>query len=181
MFSKRRFAMRTCELLGAMLLGLIPTDAVRHRMVTHRDGAFVAPDLQSMLRQAGMASRREKSAVCSSFAVTRQHCSIPTVCRLRMTAEHHVNGKGKSKIAQDLEAASVAEARPKILVTGGAGYIGSHLCTDLLEEGYDVVVLDNFMNSSPKSLERVVSKHVFRRSEPNRVEPYATQKLARPE
>ncbi len=42
-----------------------------------------------------------------------------------------------------------------ILVTGGAGYIGSHTCVELLENGYDVVVLDNLSNSSEKSLERV--------------------------
>ena len=43
----------------------------------------------------------------------------------------------------------------KILVTGGAGYIGSHTCVELLEVGYDIAVLDNFSNSSPKSLDRV--------------------------
>lgn len=43
----------------------------------------------------------------------------------------------------------------KILATGGAGYIGSHTCVELLNQGYDVVVVDNFSNSSPKSLERV--------------------------
>lgn len=43
----------------------------------------------------------------------------------------------------------------KILVTGGAGYIGSHTCVELLEAGYDVVVVDNLYNASPKSLERV--------------------------
>ena len=43
----------------------------------------------------------------------------------------------------------------KILVTGGAGYIGSHTCVELLNKGYDVVVIDNFDNSSPKSIERV--------------------------
>ena len=43
----------------------------------------------------------------------------------------------------------------KVLVTGGAGYIGSHTCLELLESGYDVVVLDNLCNSNPKSLERV--------------------------
>ncbi len=43
----------------------------------------------------------------------------------------------------------------KILVTGGAGFIGSHTCVELLEAGYDVVVLDNLSNSSEKSLERV--------------------------
>ena len=43
----------------------------------------------------------------------------------------------------------------KILVTGGAGYIGSHTTLALLETGYDVVVLDNFSNSFPESLVRV--------------------------
>ena len=42
-----------------------------------------------------------------------------------------------------------------ILVTGGAGYIGSHTCVELLDAGYDVVVYDNLSNSSEKSLERV--------------------------
>ena len=42
-----------------------------------------------------------------------------------------------------------------ILVTGGAGYIGSHTCVELLEHGYDVTVVDNLINSSEKSLERV--------------------------
>ncbi len=43
----------------------------------------------------------------------------------------------------------------KILVTGGAGYIGSHTCVELLDKGYEVVVIDNFDNSSPKSIDRV--------------------------
>ena len=42
-----------------------------------------------------------------------------------------------------------------ILVTGGAGYIGSHTCVELQNAGYEVVVLDNLSNSSEKSLERV--------------------------
>lgn len=42
-----------------------------------------------------------------------------------------------------------------ILVTGGAGYIGSHTCVQLLDAGYDVTVLDNLDNSCVKSLERV--------------------------
>ena len=42
-----------------------------------------------------------------------------------------------------------------VLVTGGAGYIGSHTCLELLHSGYGVVVVDNLCNSSPKSLDRV--------------------------
>ena len=42
-----------------------------------------------------------------------------------------------------------------ILVTGGAGYIGSHTCIELVNAGYDVVVLDNLCNSSKESLKRV--------------------------
>lgn len=43
----------------------------------------------------------------------------------------------------------------KILVTGGAGYIGSHTCVELLAKGHEVVIVDNFVNASPKSVERV--------------------------
>jgi len=43
----------------------------------------------------------------------------------------------------------------KILVTGGAGYIGSHTCVELLNAGYEIVVVDNLSNSSEESLRRV--------------------------
>ena len=43
----------------------------------------------------------------------------------------------------------------KILVTGGAGYIGSHTCVELLNAGHDVTVFDNFCNSQPEALARV--------------------------
>ena len=43
----------------------------------------------------------------------------------------------------------------KILVTGGAGYIGSHTCIELLNAGHEVVVLGNLSNSSEEALTRV--------------------------
>ena len=43
----------------------------------------------------------------------------------------------------------------KILVTGGAGYIGSHTCVELLEAGHEVVIADNLYNASEKAVERI--------------------------
>lgn len=42
-----------------------------------------------------------------------------------------------------------------ILVTGGAGYIGSHTCVELLKENYDIIIVDNFSNSKPEVLRRI--------------------------
>jgi UDP-glucose 4-epimerase len=42
-----------------------------------------------------------------------------------------------------------------VLVTGGAGYIGSHTTLSLLEKGHQVVVLDNLSNSNPEALRRI--------------------------
>ena len=50
-----------------------------------------------------------------------------------------------------------------ILVCGGAGYIGSHTCVELIQAGYDIVVVDNFVNSSPEAIrrvERIVGKKI---------------------
>ena len=43
----------------------------------------------------------------------------------------------------------------KILVTGGAGFIGSHTCLVLLQKGFELVVLDSYANSHEKALQRV--------------------------
>ena len=42
-----------------------------------------------------------------------------------------------------------------ILITGAAGYIGSHTCVELLERGEDIIALDNYVNSCSESLKRV--------------------------
>ena len=65
-------------------------------------------------------------------------------------------------------AANEEENIMAILVTGGAGYIGSHTVVELQNSGYDVVVLDNLSNSSEKALDRV-SKITGKRSEERRV------------
>lgn len=44
-----------------------------------------------------------------------------------------------------------------IVVTGGSGYIGAHTCIELLNDGYDVIVIDNFSNSKPEALNRVTN------------------------
>lgn len=43
----------------------------------------------------------------------------------------------------------------RVLVTGGAGYIGSHTCVELVSRGYEPVIVDNFVNSSPTAIDRV--------------------------
>ena len=53
--------------------------------------------------------------------------------------------------------ATPTDMKGRILVTGGAGFIGSHTCVVLLEAGYDLLILDNFSNSSPEALTRVAA------------------------
>ena len=55
----------------------------------------------------------------------------------------------------------------KLLITGGAGFIGSHTCVVLLEAGHDLVVLDDFSNSSRRALERVLALVGITSSESN--------------
>ena len=49
----------------------------------------------------------------------------------------------------------------KIMITGGAGYIGSHTAIELIKAGYEVIVFDNFCNSSPEAIKRVEKLEVL--------------------
>ena len=51
---------------------------------------------------------------------------------------------------------------PRAVVTGGAGFLGSHLCERLLDDGYDVVCLDNFLTGSPRNVEHLLQRPGFR-------------------
>lgn len=63
--------------------------------------------------------------------------------------------RGGSSAEQGVNGAA-EEPRKLVLVTGGAGYIGSHTCLELLKAGERVVVVDNLSNSDRESLRRVV-------------------------
>ena len=49
----------------------------------------------------------------------------------------------------------------RILVSGGAGFIGSHLCTRLVNEGHDVICLDNFFTGSKDNIKHLMGNHHF--------------------
>lgn len=76
--------------------------------------------------------RAQTAALNRAGSSAREHCAEDSLLRLR-------GGDGKGTV----------------LITGGAGYIGTHTAVALQEAGYDVMVLDNFSNSCEKSLDRV--------------------------
>lgn len=183
----KRVSMRPCELMGLMLLGLLPSNAVRTQadfmtIPTPADlagrTAYVSPPhaaggraLLDRLRSPAHECKRMPEAprfadmtlpVASSFAAAPsiQSSAFQRAAPIRGSLSLKAglsgsNGGSKGPGADLMESAKVADTRKKVLITGGAGYIGSHLAADLLAKDYDVVILDNFCNASPKSIERV--------------------------
>lgn len=152
--------MRPCELVGVMLLGLLPTHAIN---------AVPPTDPATIYRPAGLAfaptrllrgvSPRKsvdgRGVMCHrSPGISLRGGRVNSHHLVRAALSGHAHSNGKHLL--DAEANGGVMPRQKILVTGGAGYIGSHICADLLQLDYDVVVLDNFANSSPTALERAM-------------------------
>ena len=60
----------------------------------------------------------------------------------------------------------------RILITGGAGFVGSHLCERLLNEGNEVICLDNYFTGNKKNVERLMGNHFFELVRHDITEPY---------
>lgn len=59
----------------------------------------------------------------------------------------------------------------KVIVTGGAGFLGSHLCEKLIQEGYEVICIDNLSTGSEKNIEHLKSNSKFQFLNHNVVDP----------
>ena len=51
---------------------------------------------------------------------------------------------------------------PRILITGGAGFLGSHLCETFIENGYHVICMDNLITGSPENIAHLMGNETFR-------------------
>jgi hypothetical protein len=158
--------------VGLMLLGLLPTYAIHTHTVPKLDPAAALTG--SMPAFTPCATLRpavtwDTASLCAarvpqwnSVGRTPPWSSagrLGGLVRLRCASAkgQHANGAGLTQGRHSSRTlASGLQTRQKILVTGGAGYIGSHICADLLQKDYDVVVLDSFVNSSPTALERAM-------------------------
>lgn len=63
----------------------------------------------------------------------------------------------------------------RVLVTGGAGFLGSHLCDRLLEAGYEVIVVDNFFTGTKRNIEHLFGHHSFEYIRHDVVDPFKVE------
>ena len=63
----------------------------------------------------------------------------------------------------------------RILITGGAGFVGSHLCERLLHEGNEVICLDNYFTGSKKNIEHLMDNHYFELVRHDVTNPYMVE------
>lgn len=88
-------------------------------------------------------------------ATTRRSCRLFDIVGLFSVVLCNALGAALSSLPSSLPLSRNSNHRRTVLVTGGAGYIGSHTCLELLNENYKVIVVDNLDNSSEESLRRV--------------------------
>ncbi len=92
----------------------------------------------------------------------------PDIAKMKQLLSRHDNRCGKAYAAQSKAASHIinfcgvlvytmqtATTKPKILVTGGCGYIGSHTIVDLLDNGFDVFSIDNNLRSKQITVDRI--------------------------
>ena len=152
--------LRACQLVGMMLVGLLPTNAFNPmpsldpaRLLVCSPAVAFAPGPLPATRHCTTSH-----SMCRRRPATTRYLG-GMIFGLRSAADHGhgVHGQSNGIHGASLDPKKMQQLpRKKILVTGGAGYIGSHLCADLLLLDYDVVVFDSFVNSSPKALERAM-------------------------
>ena len=155
-----RLAMRTCELALLTLLGLLPTHAIISASAPDPAGVLSPRSQPAFSHGASLLLARRRASTCGSQCARQPLISVGSLRGsgvlggLRAAEGAPTAGRSHAKRSVATEMAQRTPARTKVLVTGGAGYIGSHICADLLLQDYDVVVFDNFANSSPKALQR---------------------------
>ena len=124
--------------------------------------ASATASLPSRSARCTSSSRAAESAAgCPSWIGRPDRASRPLLARARLAARAPLISPRRSIAGDDAVAglrmvtAQGRQSQTDVLVTGGAGFIGSHTCVELLEHGYEVVVVDDHSNSSPRALERV--------------------------